>query len=126
MTRFLTYACSFLVNAGNNNRAIIKAGVGIFQVLLASCTPVIVSEIEHGLDFFSDAVRNLPNRHRSLRAVFDTSWQMMTGPERRVMQQLSVFRGDFTRQAALGGRTSGNGRDQSNGRYSYARLVGLA
>jgi predicted ATPase len=61
--------------------------------------PEIVAEIERGLDFLATAVRDLPDRHRSLRAVFDTSWQMLSEPERRVVQQLSVFRGGFNRQA---------------------------
>lgn len=62
--------------------------------------PEIVAEIERGLDFLAAAVRDLPDRHRSLRAVFDTSWQMLRQPEQRAVQQLSVFRGGFTREAA--------------------------
>ncbi|MEJ2751047.1 MAG: hypothetical protein P8183_24550 [Anaerolineae bacterium] len=62
--------------------------------------PEIVAEIERGLDFLATAVRDVPHRHRSLRAVFNTSWQMLTGPERQAVQQLSVFRGGFDREAA--------------------------
>ncbi|MCB9420362.1 MAG: tetratricopeptide repeat protein [Ardenticatenaceae bacterium] len=62
--------------------------------------PEIVAEIERGLDFLATAVRDLPDRHRSLRAVFDTSWQMLSEQEQMAVQQLSVFRGGFSRQAA--------------------------
>ncbi len=40
-------------------------------------------------------------RHRSLRAVFNYSWNHLTGEERRVFAALSVFRGSFTRSAAM-------------------------
>ena len=35
----------------------------------------IAREIERGLDFLSVSTRDLPARHRSMRAVFDHSWQ---------------------------------------------------
>ena len=35
-----------------------------------------------------------------MRAVFDTSWRLLTETEQVVFQQLSVFRGSFTRSAA--------------------------
>ena len=40
------------------------------------------------------------DRQRSIRAVFDHSWSLITARERAVIQALSVFRGGFTRQAA--------------------------
>ncbi len=60
----------------------------------------IASEIERGLDFLSPAVRDLPARHRSLRAVFNHSWKLMTNEEQEVLARLSVFRGGFRREAA--------------------------
>ncbi len=41
-------------------------------------------------------------RHRSLRAVFQYSWNHLTGEERRVFAALSVFRSRFTLEAAKG------------------------
>ncbi|MFQ5343046.1 MAG: tetratricopeptide repeat protein [Anaerolineae bacterium] len=61
----------------------------------------IVTEITHDLSFSATAVRHLPARHRSLRAVFDHTWQALTEEERLVFAQLSVFRSGFTREAAL-------------------------
>lgn len=60
----------------------------------------IVEEIESSLDFLSTAARDMPERHRSMRAVFDQSWQMLSSEEQQVLCKLSVFRGGFQRQAA--------------------------
>jgi predicted ATPase len=45
-------------------------------------------------------LRNVPERHRSLRAVFQNSWQRLSGSEQTVLSKLSVFRGGFGRNAA--------------------------
>ena len=60
----------------------------------------IVREIEGGLDVLSASVRDLPERHRSVRVVFDHSWQRLSVQEQQVLARLSVFRGGFSRQAA--------------------------
>jgi predicted ATPase/transcriptional regulator with XRE-family HTH domain len=60
----------------------------------------IASEIERGLDFLSVSARDMPARHRSMRAVFDHSWKFLTEEEQRVLMRLSVFRGGFKREAA--------------------------
>ena len=60
----------------------------------------IAAEIEQGLDFLVTTRRNVPPRHRSLRAVFDHSWSLLTNEECQVMKQLSVFHGGFRREAA--------------------------
>lgn len=60
----------------------------------------IAAEIRHNLDFLETAVRNAPARHRSMRAVFDASWQRLTEAEQRVYARLSVFQGGFTAAAA--------------------------
>ncbi len=59
----------------------------------------IVAEIQGSLDFLESEKHNIPERHRSMRAVFDTSWQRLSKTERDVFAQLSVFRGGFTRKA---------------------------
>ncbi len=68
-------------------------------VRVLSCQE-IAREIEHNLDFLAGSARDLPERHRSLWAVFDSSWKLLSGEEQRALSQLSVFRGGFTRQAA--------------------------
>jgi predicted ATPase/transcriptional regulator with XRE-family HTH domain/Tfp pilus assembly protein PilF len=60
----------------------------------------IAQEIENNMDFLSASARDVPPRHRSMRAVFDYSWSLLSRPEQEVLMKLSVFRGGFTRDAA--------------------------
>ncbi|MCG8351867.1 MAG: tetratricopeptide repeat protein [Chloroflexales bacterium] len=60
----------------------------------------IAQEIEHNLDFLVASLRDAPERHRSMRAVFDHSWKLLSPRERVLFRRLSVFRGGFTRDAA--------------------------
>lgn len=60
----------------------------------------IVREIERSLDFLNTNWRDLPERHRSLRAVFNHSWNMLSVDEQTTLSRLSVFHGRFHRQAA--------------------------
>ena len=60
----------------------------------------VANEIEKSMDFLTTTARDIPQRHRSIRAVFDYSWSLLTDEEQSVMQKLSVFRSGFTRKAA--------------------------
>jgi predicted ATPase/predicted Ser/Thr protein kinase len=60
----------------------------------------IAAEIGKSADFLATDLRDVPERQRSVRAVFDYSWNLLTAREREVFQALSVFRGGFARQAA--------------------------
>lgn len=60
----------------------------------------IAAEIEKSADFLTADWPNVPDRHRSLRAVFAWSWQLLTVAEQQVYGRLALFRGGFTRQAA--------------------------
>jgi predicted ATPase/DNA-binding XRE family transcriptional regulator len=60
----------------------------------------IAAQIERSLDFLANPLRNVPERHRSLRAVFDHSWSLLAEDERMVLMKLSVFRGGFDLEAA--------------------------
>ncbi len=60
----------------------------------------IAQELERNLDFLKTSMRDVSERHRSLRAVFDHSWKLLSEDERRAVRQLSVFRGGFTRESA--------------------------
>jgi len=68
-------------------------------VRLLSCRE-IAQEIEQSLDFLTSAWPDVPERHRSMRAVFDHSWRLLSPVEQRLLQQLSVFRGGCRREAA--------------------------
>lgn len=56
-------------------------------------------EIQRGLDILTSEMRDLPQRHHSMRAVFDHSWSLLDQAEREAFMRLSVFRGGFTREA---------------------------
>jgi predicted ATPase len=60
----------------------------------------IAQEIARSISFLQSDLRDMPERHRSIRAVFDQSWQLLSPDERQTLQQLSVFRGSFGREAA--------------------------
>ena len=64
-----------------------------------SCQQIAV-QLQRSLDFLTTPLRNVSERHRSMRAVFDQSWQLLSDAERQVLARLSVFRGGFSLEAA--------------------------
>lgn len=60
----------------------------------------IATEIAQNLDVLATTVRNIPERQQSIRATLEYSWALLDRTERRLLAQLSVFRGGFDRQAA--------------------------
>ena len=60
----------------------------------------IAAEIAKSLDFLETNLGDVPDRHRSVRAVFDYTWGLLDTGDREVFAALSVFRGGFTREAA--------------------------
>ena len=60
----------------------------------------IDAEMSRSLAFLEMDAADLPARHRSLHAVCEHSWRMLSGEQRAVFARLSVFRGGFTRAAA--------------------------
>ncbi len=66
---------------------------------LLSCEE-IAQEIKRNFDFLSVSMRDLPERHRSLRATLDHSWKLLNDEEKLILSRLSVFHGSFSREAA--------------------------
>lgn len=62
--------------------------------------PEIASELERNLDLLATSRQDIPERHRSLRAVFEHSWELLSEAEQTALMSLSVFSGGFTRAAA--------------------------
>lgn len=60
----------------------------------------IANQIERNIDFLNRSARNAPDRHQSIRAVFDHSWKLLEEREQIVFADLSVFRGGFSIEAA--------------------------
>jgi len=68
-------------------------------VEMLSCQE-IAQEINSNIDFLMTNMRDIPERHRSLRASFDHSWKLLSDHERIVLSHLSIFRSGFDRDAA--------------------------
>ncbi len=60
----------------------------------------VAAELQHNLDFLRTHLRDLPERHRSMRAVFAHSWSLLTPAEQRGFAQLALFQGGFDLAAA--------------------------
>ncbi len=60
----------------------------------------IADKIESSRDFLATAMPHLPPRHRSLRAVFEYSWILLSETQKKSLMAISTFRGGFTRLAA--------------------------
>ncbi|MCB8979288.1 MAG: tetratricopeptide repeat protein [Ardenticatenaceae bacterium] len=60
----------------------------------------VAAELQQNLDFLRTHLRDLPERHRSMRAVFAHSWSLLSPAEQWVFAQLAVFHGGFSLAAA--------------------------
>ncbi|MBC7813120.1 MAG: helix-turn-helix domain-containing protein, partial [Burkholderiales bacterium] len=60
----------------------------------------IAEQIQRDLNFLSAGRRDVPERHRSIGALFDHSWRLLSIEEQAVLMKLSVFRGGFELEAA--------------------------
>ena len=61
---------------------------------------MLAGALSEGQAQLSSRLRDLPERHRTMTAVFDHSWQLLTPEEQQVLAALSVFRGGFVMEAA--------------------------
>jgi DNA-binding SARP family transcriptional activator/predicted ATPase len=61
----------------------------------------IAQEVARNLDFLSTTLRNIPARHRSMRAVFEHSWGLLSPAEQEILRRMALFRGEFQPAAAL-------------------------
>ena len=60
----------------------------------------IAAELETGFTLLTTSLRNVPQRHRSLAAVFAQSWDLLSPGEQSVLMRLAIFRGGFDVAAA--------------------------
>ncbi len=60
----------------------------------------ICNELQRSFDFLETDLRDVPERHRSFRAVFEYSWNLMSPEEQETFLKLTVFQGGFEREAA--------------------------
>jgi len=60
----------------------------------------VADAVEANLDALAAGHRDVPARHRSLRAMLDHAWSLLADDERAALAAVSVFRGGFRREAA--------------------------
>ena len=60
----------------------------------------ISANLEGSLDVLVTPLRNIPERHRTMRLAFEHSWNLLPSLEREALLKLSVFRGGFDLEAA--------------------------
>lgn len=60
----------------------------------------IAAEIQKNVDFLETDMRDVPERQRSVRAIFETAWKRLELLEQQIFMKMAVFRGGCTRQAA--------------------------
>ncbi len=60
----------------------------------------IADQIAHTLDALVARMRDVPERHHSMRAVFEHSWNLLSTEGQRILRMLTLFRGGFEAQAA--------------------------
>ncbi|WP_420641296.1 tetratricopeptide repeat protein [Candidatus Leptofilum sp.] len=63
--------------------------------------PTILRETQKSLDFLASPLADLPERHQSIRAVLNQSWQMLPSRLQTILAQLTHFAGSFSLDAAL-------------------------
>jgi predicted ATPase/DNA-binding SARP family transcriptional activator len=68
-------------------------------IRILSCQE-IGANVERNLDILSTTSLEVADRHRSLRAVFDQSWNLLNEAEQQVFRRLSVFRDGLDLEAA--------------------------
>ncbi|MEI7772642.1 MAG: hypothetical protein WCI67_21810, partial [Chloroflexales bacterium] len=60
----------------------------------------ILELVRADLDALQSDLRGMPDRHRSMRALFTSSWQLLPDDQRRLMENCALFAASFSRAAA--------------------------
>jgi predicted ATPase/DNA-binding SARP family transcriptional activator len=61
----------------------------------------IIDEVVDDFDFLATDLHDMPHRHRSMRLVLEASLHRLSPVAQQIFAVLSVFRGSFTREAAI-------------------------
>ncbi|MCB0139365.1 MAG: AAA family ATPase, partial [Caldilineaceae bacterium] len=82
----------------------VEQGAALLTQLIAELEqldPLEPAAPTQGMAHLQTPAIDLPPRQRSIRAVFDHSWHLLTAAEQELLCHCAIFRGGFTRAAAL-------------------------
>ncbi len=80
-----------------DSSSLLSSGDSTLRVLLP--LDEIERQLGAHLDVLATTFRDMPARHRSMRAVFDHSWRLLSERERALFSHVAVFRGGWTADA---------------------------
>jgi len=80
-------------------------GLPLALVLAATLAPLmgcanLAAALAQSLRILENDIRDLPQRQRSLTAIFEHSWALLTEDAQMLLTKLALFPGSFSRQAA--------------------------
>jgi DNA-binding SARP family transcriptional activator/predicted ATPase/Tfp pilus assembly protein PilF len=76
-------------------------GIELAAATVRVTPPMALAQSLRGnIELLATSMRDLPSRHRSLKAVFEQSWALLNANERRVLARVAIFVGGFTAEAA--------------------------
>jgi non-specific serine/threonine protein kinase len=81
------------------------AGLPLAIELAASWTRLLspaglLNEIKRGAEVLISDLPDLPDRHRNLTVMLDSTWRALDSTQQRVLARLSIFTSSFTQEAA--------------------------
>ncbi len=96
--------------------------------------PEIIQLIRSQMDKLAVSFHDIPARHRSIHAVFDYSWQLLSTVEQQTLGRMSLFQGHFTQTAVIQITNASKGilknlvnksllRQEVDGRFSFHTLI---
>ncbi len=62
--------------------------------------PTLLAELHKDYDLLATTLRDVPPRHRTMQAIFETSWELLAPRHRLILAQLATFRDRFDSAAA--------------------------
>jgi predicted ATPase/DNA-binding SARP family transcriptional activator len=77
-------------------------GIELAAAMMRYRSPqMLATALQQSLDAIYSEQRDVEARHRSLRAIFTSSWQLLRAEEQSILSQLSLFRAPFSAESAF-------------------------
>ncbi len=75
-------------------------GIELAAVLIRQMSySKVANQIHKNVDLLTKSSKRMPSRHLSVRAVFEYSWQLLSEEQKRILSEISIFRGGFGLEA---------------------------